>query len=241
MDPAGGAPGAAGKRGKRDKRRDKPRKEKPVLAEAVAGATAGDSKFARALGSTDYMTREKGLQALQRWLCLRSDLAEGDMLKIWKGLFFCFWHSDKAPVQVRGAPAAAASRPRSFARAWLDPSPGTAPSCRPVARRARGGKCGGARSAHSLHGPAPPARRARPLTPPPSSKSSLPPQADLAQRLASLLPQLPPPTAALYFNCFLATMRREWFAIDYHRLDKFLMLVRRVVVAALGLLRDRGW
>lgn len=72
-----------------------------MLAEASAGADAGNSKFAKALGSTDYMTREKGLQALQRWLCLKGDLTEMDMLKIWKGLFFCFWHSDKAPMQVR--------------------------------------------------------------------------------------------------------------------------------------------
>lgn len=76
----------------------KPRKEKPVL-EPVS--EDGNSKFARALGSTDYQTREKGLQALTLWLCRRSDLAEADMLKIWKGLFFCFWHSDKAPVQVQ--------------------------------------------------------------------------------------------------------------------------------------------
>jgi ribosomal RNA-processing protein 1 len=66
-------------------------------------------------------------------------------------------------------------------------------------------------------------------------------QADLAERLASLLPRLPPATARLYFDCYLATMRREWFAIDYHRLDKFLMLVRRFVVAMLALLRDRKW
>jgi ribosomal RNA-processing protein 1 len=90
------------KPGAKDAARRK-RKEKPVLAEAVPAAEAGNSKFARALGSTDYVTREKGLEALQRWMCLRSDLAELDMLKIWKGLFFCFWHSDKQPVQVRSA------------------------------------------------------------------------------------------------------------------------------------------
>ena len=76
----------------------KSRKVKPTL-EPVS--EEGNSKFARALGSTDYQTREKGLQALTLWLCRRGELAEADMLKIWKGLFFCFWHSDKAAVQAR--------------------------------------------------------------------------------------------------------------------------------------------
>ncbi len=35
-------------------------------------------------------------------LCLRRELvSELDMLKLWKGIYFCFWHSDKEPVQVR--------------------------------------------------------------------------------------------------------------------------------------------
>jgi hypothetical protein len=205
----------------RAKKAKKARKEKPVLAEAVAGASAGNSKFARALGSTDYLTREKGLQALQGWLCLRSDLGELDMLKIWKGLFFCFWHSDKAPVQVR---------PRRRA-------------CAPWGRGRRGGEC--SRTAARRRGQRPPrggrCLRSLPSPPPPTPLPPTPRQADLAQRLAGLLPRLPPPTAALYFDAFLVTMRREWFAIDYHRLDKYLMLVRRVLAAVLCLLRDSRW
>jgi hypothetical protein len=94
---------------------------------------------------------------------------------------------------------------------------------------ARGGGGGGAAGSGA----------AGPRAAPPRHLS--PSQADLAARLAGLLARLPPPTAALYFDCFLATMRREWFAIDYHRLDKFLMLVRRFLAAALGLLRDKRW
>lgn len=78
----------------------KVKRAKPLL-EPSAESHDGNSKFARALGSTDYMTREKGLQALTRWLQLKTDLSELDMMKIWKGLYFCFWHSDKTPVQVR--------------------------------------------------------------------------------------------------------------------------------------------
>lgn len=64
------------------------------------GLGSGNSKFARALGSTDYNTREQGLAALSRWLTSRQQVSEMDMLKLWKGIFFCFWHSDKEPVQV---------------------------------------------------------------------------------------------------------------------------------------------
>lgn len=30
----------------------------------------------------------------------RALVSELDMLKLWKGIYFCFWHSDKEPVQV---------------------------------------------------------------------------------------------------------------------------------------------
>lgn len=60
------------------------------------------SKFARALGSVDYTTREQGVKALTRFLQRKTDISEGDMLKLWRGMYFCFWHSDKQPVQVGG-------------------------------------------------------------------------------------------------------------------------------------------
>jgi len=62
-----------------------------------------DSKFARALGSTDYHTREAGLAALTAWLAKKHDIDELDLLKLWKGIFYTFWHSDKHAVQVRAA------------------------------------------------------------------------------------------------------------------------------------------
>lgn len=75
----------------------------PVSAEGDSG---GNCKFARALGSVDWHTREQGLQALTLWLT-RTTPSEADLTKIWKALFFCFWHSDKAHVQVRRPPARA--------------------------------------------------------------------------------------------------------------------------------------
>lgn len=78
-------------------------KQKPLLEHVPQQQTSedGNSKFARALGSTDYATRDKGVQALSKFLLYKDELADLDMLKLWKGLFFCFWHSDKVPVQVR--------------------------------------------------------------------------------------------------------------------------------------------
>lgn len=69
---------------------------KPLLENNV------DSKFARALGSTDFHTREAGLQAVTAWMARRPDMEELEMLKLWRAVFYAFWHSDKAHVQVRG-------------------------------------------------------------------------------------------------------------------------------------------
>ena len=86
-----------------------PRKERPLLEPSLAGAH-GDSKFARALGSVDFHTREAGLRAMAAWLSRRGVVEESDLLKLWKGVFYCFWHSDSAPVQVRGPGAMHADR-----------------------------------------------------------------------------------------------------------------------------------
>jgi ribosomal RNA-processing protein 1 len=84
---------------KQKKAKQKP--AKPVLEPLSADLGDGDSKFSRALGSTDYLTREQGLTALSRWLTTRTDVSDLEMLRLWKGLYFCFWHSDKVPVQVQ--------------------------------------------------------------------------------------------------------------------------------------------
>lgn len=66
-----------------------------------------NSKFARALGSTDYATREAGLQAVQHWLASRPELEALECLKLWRAIFYAFWHSDKHHVQVGAAMRAA--------------------------------------------------------------------------------------------------------------------------------------
>lgn len=76
----------------------KQRKRKRPVLEVVEDD--GNSKFARALGSVDYQTREKGLQALTTWLSKRNDVSEQELRRLWKGIFYCFWHADKAAFQV---------------------------------------------------------------------------------------------------------------------------------------------
>lgn len=60
-------------------------------------------------------------------------------------------------------------------------------------------------------------------------------------RLAGLLPQLQPPMAHLYWAGMLATLRAEWFAMDRHRVNKFLMLVRKFVGALLQRFAASDW
>lgn len=94
--------GAPSHAGQKRKRREKPLLE-PIAVDVASVEQQGGSKFARALGSTDFLTRERGVLALTRFLQHKSSVSHGDMVKLWKGLYFCFWHSDKAPVQV-GSP-----------------------------------------------------------------------------------------------------------------------------------------
>ena len=80
------------------------RRVKPPL-ETVAphAATAADTRFARALASPDPSTRARALDALGAWLGARAPggVPRGDMLKLWAGVFYAFWHSDLGPVQVK--------------------------------------------------------------------------------------------------------------------------------------------
>ncbi|CAN1220185.1 Ribosomal RNA processing protein 1 homolog B [Linum perenne] len=117
------------------------------------------------LGASDSKTRSRYLrEILSTWLPSQSNLSDDDMKKLWKGLFYCFWHSDKLPAQ-------------SY----------------------------------------------------------------LIDRLTSLLPDLDSPLSAHYFSVFLLTMRREWAGIDFLRLDKFYLLIRRFFRSLFLLLKNNCW
>ncbi|CAL1414025.1 unnamed protein product [Linum trigynum] len=117
------------------------------------------------LAASDNRTRSRSLRALlSTWLPSQSSLSDEDMRKLWKGLFYCLWHSDKLPAQ-----------------------------------------------------------------------------AHLIDRLASLIPTLDSTFSAHYFSVFLLTMRREWSGIDFLRLDKFYLLMRRVFRSVFLMLKKNSW
>lgn len=79
------------------KQREKKKRSKPLLEETAA---TSDSGLARALGSTDRDTREKGLLVLTQWLNSHPDASQNEIIRLWKALYYCFWHSDLVSVQV---------------------------------------------------------------------------------------------------------------------------------------------
>ncbi|KAJ6013804.1 hypothetical protein N7540_008395 [Penicillium herquei] len=55
--------------------------------------------FVRDLASSDRKIRDKALESLTSFLRARNDLKLLDMVKLWKGLFFCVFHSDRPLTQ----------------------------------------------------------------------------------------------------------------------------------------------
>lgn len=65
--------------------------------EDISDARIG--KFARALASTDWHTRERALSMFETFLRSSENVPSDGLRKMWKGLYYSFWHSDKVPVQ----------------------------------------------------------------------------------------------------------------------------------------------
>ncbi|OKL59900.1 hypothetical protein UA08_04540 [Talaromyces atroroseus] len=71
------------------------------MATAV-GSSAGQiqkTPFVRELASSDRKARDKALESLTLFLRARRDLSLLELLKVWKGLFYCFYHSDRPLTQ----------------------------------------------------------------------------------------------------------------------------------------------
>ncbi|EFJ10035.1 hypothetical protein SELMODRAFT_128938 [Selaginella moellendorffii] len=137
-------------------------KSKPLAAGGELEIQSGG--LPRRLASVDKKVRDRAVELLASWLECRTSVDEADLRKIWKGLFYCYWHADKAIVQ-----------------------------------------------------------------------------ADLAERLASLIQRLPSELALQFFEGYLGTMRREWGGIDHLRMDKFYLLQRKFVSSMFMALRQQRW
>ncbi|KAF9890287.1 hypothetical protein FE257_006201 [Aspergillus nanangensis] len=55
--------------------------------------------FVKELASSDKKLRDKATDSLIHFLRSRTDLSLIELLKLWKGLFFCFYHSDRPLTQ----------------------------------------------------------------------------------------------------------------------------------------------
>ncbi|KAH6828613.1 hypothetical protein C2S53_006611 [Perilla frutescens var. hirtella] len=74
------------------------REPKPLIP-ALAAATG--PTLIKHLASCSTAVRSQSLRLLQSWLASQSQqLSDSDIKKLWKGLFYCLWHSDKTPNQL---------------------------------------------------------------------------------------------------------------------------------------------
>lgn len=74
-------------------------KPENLHALVTADATEKKNTLVKKLAHNDKIVRDKSIRLLKKWLVKRKEIGEMDMLKIWKGIFYCFWMSDKPAVQ----------------------------------------------------------------------------------------------------------------------------------------------
>ena len=59
----------------------------------------GPNAFIKQLAANDKRTRDAALDKLRSYISHRQHFDELELLKLWKGLFYCMWMSDKPRVQ----------------------------------------------------------------------------------------------------------------------------------------------
>ncbi|KAJ1962102.1 hypothetical protein IWQ62_003643 [Dispira parvispora] len=57
------------------------------------------TNFGKRLGSNEKEVRDRAVETLLQWLSSPREVSQEEMLKIWEGLFYCMWMSDKPLVQ----------------------------------------------------------------------------------------------------------------------------------------------
>ncbi|KAK7864116.1 hypothetical protein R5R35_007642 [Gryllus longicercus] len=125
--------------------------------------------FANTLAGNDPTHRARAMKKLRKYFIARANgnfsFTHDDFMRIWKGLFYCMWMSDKPLIQE-----------------------------------------------------------------------------ELAEEISQLVHCFQHVDTALTFvQAFFDTLLVEWFGIDYHRLDKFQMFVRRFLRQSLEYCRNKGW
>ncbi|KAJ0182909.1 hypothetical protein K1T71_000885 [Dendrolimus kikuchii] len=155
----------------KDKKRKIKKKDIDKTKKSQVLVVAQEIRLARLLSGNEKKTRDKVLIKLKKWLnsCFNKeyDFKEDDFTRVWKGLFYAVWMSDKPLVQE-----------------------------------------------------------------------------DLCESIASILDQFPPEQikySMLMTKAGFKVLATEWYGIDHHRMDKFLMLVRRYLRGSLRCLLRCKW
>ncbi|KAJ8652790.1 hypothetical protein O0I10_011596 [Lichtheimia ornata] len=120
--------------------------------------------FGKELAANEKKTRDKAVRSLKKFIATGADLSKSDLLKLWKGLFYCYWMSDKPLVQQA-----------------------------------------------------------------------------LAQDLGSLLLDLSTDSFIPFLEAFWEIHCTQWHGIDRIRLDKYYMLLRRMIFFAFLYLANQDW
>ncbi|CAN6665996.1 ribosomal RNA-processing protein 1 [Trichomonascus vanleenenianus] len=120
--------------------------------------------FIKKLAANDRPSRDEALESLTKFLTTKRKFDSLEFQKLWIGLYYCMWHSDRPRTQQR-----------------------------------------------------------------------------LADDLAGLLLVVHEVNFKTFYDAFWTVMNREFDKIDKHRVDKFYLLVRRYVAAALRRLKKESW
>ncbi|KAL7270008.1 hypothetical protein RUND412_007295 [Rhizina undulata] len=67
----------------------------------MADANYQQTPFVKQLAANDRPTRDKAVAALRTWLGSKRVFKTLDFMKLWKGLFYCMWMSDRPRTQQR--------------------------------------------------------------------------------------------------------------------------------------------
>ncbi|KAI9800337.1 MAG: hypothetical protein M1825_004107 [Sarcosagium campestre] len=67
----------------------------------MAASDMQEVPFVKQLAANDRPTRDAAVSSLRTFLSGRRQLSSLDLLKLWKGLFFCVWMSDRPRTQQR--------------------------------------------------------------------------------------------------------------------------------------------
>jgi ribosomal RNA-processing protein 1 len=68
---------------------------------AANGKECSVQKYPKLTSNSDRPTRDKAVASLRTFLSGRRKFEELELLKLWKGLFFCMWMSDRPRPQQR--------------------------------------------------------------------------------------------------------------------------------------------